>query len=194
VNYTTLTLDQLRTELERTTADVRSTFGRLDTRQLNWRPDATSWSVAQCLEHLVNANREMCGAIGRAADPAVPTTIWQRLPLWPRLFGRLMITSVTPTNRRRLQAPRTARPSTSDIDAGIIDRFSAGQEEVIALVRRFEQRDPDRAIIVSPFVRVITYSVIDALRVIAAHERRHFEQAHRLTQTAGFPSAAPSAL
>jgi len=42
---------------------------------------------------------------------------------------------------------------------------------------------------VSPFVRFITYSVLDGCRLMAAHDRRHFEQARRVTQTAGFPRA-----
>ncbi|HEY7473966.1 MAG TPA: DinB family protein [Vicinamibacterales bacterium] len=188
MNFTTLTLDELRSELDRTTADVRTAFGHLDGRQLNWRPDAASWSVAQCLEHLVNANREMCGAIERAADPGVSRTIWQRLPAWPRLWGRLMVTSLTPANRRKLQAPRAARPSASDIATAVVDRFVTGQQEVTALIRRFEGHDLDRLIMVSPFVRVISYSVLDALRVITAHERRHFEQAVRVTKTPGFPT------
>jgi hypothetical protein len=41
----------------------------------------------------------------------------------------------------------------------------------------------------SPFLRVITYSVLDALRLIAAHDRRHMEQARRVTQMPEFPAA-----
>jgi DinB family protein len=183
VDYTSLTIDQVRAELDKVVADVRATFGQLDVRQLNWRPDPTSWSVAQCLEHLVNSNREMCGAIRRAADPAQSKTIWQRLPILPGLYGRLMITSLTPTNTRRLRAPRTARPSASEIDAGIVERFADGQQEVLALVRTLAGRDPAHLVMVSPFVRFITYSVLDAFRLIAAHERRHFEQARRVMGT-----------
>lgn len=188
MDYTTLTIDQVRAELDKVVADVRATFGPLDVRQLNWRADATSWSVAQCLEHLVNANREMCGAIRRAADPAESKTVWQRLPMLPGLYGRLMITSLTPTNPRKLPAPRAARPSASEIDARIVERFVDGQQEVMTLVRTVADRDQARLIMVSPFVRFITYSVLDALRLIAAHERRHFEQALRVTEAARFPT------
>jgi hypothetical protein len=187
VDFTNLTLDQIRAELDKTLDDVRTSFGQLNAGQINWRPDATSWSVAQCLEHLVNSNREMCGAIRRAVDPAQLRTLWQRLPLWPRLFGRLMITSLTPTNPRKLRAPRTARPSASQIDRRILERFGEGQQEVTALVRAVAGRDPASIIMASPFISVITYSVLDALRVITAHERRHFEQAVRVTQAPGFP-------
>jgi hypothetical protein len=34
----------------------------------------------------------------------------------------------------------------------------------------------------------LTYSVLDGCRLIVTHERRHFEQARRVTQASGFPS------
>ena len=49
-------------------SDVQSVFGRLDEAQLNWRPDAARWSVAQCFDHLLNANREMFQALDAATD------------------------------------------------------------------------------------------------------------------------------
>jgi hypothetical protein len=39
----------------------------------------------------------------------------------------------------------------------------------------------------SPFVRVITYSVLDGWRLMLAHDRRHVEQAKRVMATPGFP-------
>jgi DinB superfamily len=187
VDFTRLTLDQVRAELARTAADVRATFGHLDGRQLNWRPDATSWSVAQCFDHLINANREMCRAMRLAGDPAVSRTIWQRLPILPGLFGRVMVRSLGPTVTRKFTAPKTATPSASEIDTRVLDRFAAGHGEVEALAGTFGARDPARLIMVSPFVRFITYSVLDGFRLIAAHERRHYEQARRVLQATGFP-------
>jgi hypothetical protein len=40
---------------------------------------------------------------------------------------------------------------------------------------------------VSPFVSQITYSVLDGYRLIAAHQRRHFEQAERVATHPAFP-------
>ena len=46
-DYTTLSLADARAELVAFVRDVQSVFGGLDGRQLNWRPDAASWSIAQ---------------------------------------------------------------------------------------------------------------------------------------------------
>jgi hypothetical protein len=45
---TTLSLAEMRTELEEMARETQAAFGGLDARQLNWWPDATRWSVAQC--------------------------------------------------------------------------------------------------------------------------------------------------
>ena len=189
MDYTKLTIDRIPSELERTAADVRASFGPLDARQLNWRPGGETWSVAQCIEHLVHSNREMCRAIHAASDPAHEKSVWQRLPLLPRVYGRMLVASQGPRVTRKFIAPAVATPSASAIDAGIIERFVDGQGEVIVLARALAGRNPARVIMVSPFIRFVTYSVLDGLRLIVAHERRHYQQALRIMETHGFPSA-----
>jgi hypothetical protein len=188
VDYTRLTIEEIEAELASTTRDVRARFGPLDSRQLNWRPSATAWSVAQCLDHLTQANHQMCVAMFKACDPATSRTVWQRLPVLPGMFGRVMITSLTPTGTRKFTAPETATPSASHIDPGIIGRFVDGHQEIAAVIRAVAGRDPGRIVMVSPFIRFISYSVLDGLRIVATHERRHFEQAVRVVSSAGYPA------
>ena len=35
---------------------VGSTFGKLSAEQINWKPNAKSWSIGQCFEHLIVTN------------------------------------------------------------------------------------------------------------------------------------------
>ena len=115
-------------------------------------------------------------------------TVWQRLPILPGVFGRMLIKSQTPDSKRKFTAPLRATPASSAIDPHIIDRFVARQREAAARVQALDGRDAGRIIMVSPFVSFITYSVLDGCRLIVAHERRHFEQARRVTREPEFPS------
>jgi hypothetical protein len=189
-NPTTLSLADVGAEFSAIAHDTRSVFGLLDAQQLNWRPDATSWSVAQCFDHLLNTNREMFQAVDAAMDGSRPPTVWQRLPVLPRVFGLMLIKSQMPEAKRKFTAPRKAEPASSAIDPRIIERFVAYQHEAAARVRSLDGRDVARIIMVSPFASFITYSVLDGCRLIVTHERRHFEQARRVTQEPGFPSSA----
>ncbi|MCA1649401.1 MAG: DinB family protein [Acidobacteria bacterium] len=188
-DYTTLSLAEVRTELHAIARDTQCHFGHLDERQLNWRRDSASWSIAQCFDHLLNANREMFRAIDAATDSTRPRTLWQRVPVLPGVFGRMLIRSQMPETTRKFTAPRTATPASSPIDLRIIERFIAHQHEASARVSALEGRDVARVIMVSPFAAFITYSVLDGCRLLVTHERRHFAQARRVTQDTGFPSS-----
>src|SRR5688500_14511672 len=86
-NFVALSLAEVVAEFSATARDTTAVFGRLDDRQLNWRPDVTRWSVAQCFDHLLSADREMFRALDAATDPARPPTLWQRVPVLPGVFG-----------------------------------------------------------------------------------------------------------
>jgi hypothetical protein len=128
-------------------------------------------------------------AAQEALDDAGPRTVWQRLPVLPGIFGRMLIRSQAPTGTRKFIAPSKAQPATSQIAADIVQRFVEQIRDAVALVQTLDERDAARAIMTSPFIRVMTYSVLDGWRLVVAHERRHVEQARRVTQSPGFPHA-----
>jgi hypothetical protein len=187
-DYTALSLSDVAAALDAIALEVPAVFGALDQQQLNWRPTAQRWSVAQCFDHLLNTNREMFHSIDSAMDASRPRTVWQRLPVLPRLFGRLLIQSQRPDAKRRFTAPGTAQPASSAIDPWIIDRFVTQQAEAAARIRSLDAPAAARVIMVSPFASFISYSVLDGCRLIVTHEHRHLEQARRVTRETGFPS------
>ena len=180
-DYLRLSLPAVSAELEAIAREAHAEFATLDGPRLNWRPSATQWSVAQCLDHLLHANREMLGAMDAALDPARPRSIWQRLPVLPGLFGRALIRSQRPETTKKFTAPQAAQPASSEIPADIVERFVEAQRAMAARVRGIDPETAARTVMVSPFVAFITYTVLDGWRVIVTHERRHLEQARRVT-------------
>jgi hypothetical protein len=188
IRYTTLSTAQLADEFATIARETAAVFGGLAATQLNWQPHAASWSVAQCFDHLLKADHQMLQAIGGALDRAAARSIWQRLPLWPRLFGWMLISSQAPGGKQKFTAPVSAQPASSDLPPDTIERFIAWQQVGIADVRRLSAADAGR-IMVSPFLAQVTYSVLDGFRLIAAHQRRHFEQARRVMAHPEFPGS-----
>ena len=188
MEYTALSLADATRALDDTAREARDTFGGLDAAQLNWRPDARAWSVAQCFEHLRTANRLMVTAAQHAL--AHPPTIWQRVPLFPGFFGRQLVRSQAPQTTRKFTTSAIATPSQSAIGADVIERFVAEHRDRSDWIQSLDPAVVARTIMVSPFIKVITYSVLDGCRLMAAHDRRHVEQARRVTQAAGFPRGA----
>jgi hypothetical protein len=182
MDYTRTSLADVRAGLSRLARDTHGTFGTLDAVQLSWRPDDSRWSAAQCLQHLVAANDLMMQAADRALDQSVPKTMWQRLPILPRLIGPMMIRSQAPTTTRRFVAPAQARPSTSDIGLDIVQRFVMQHDAAVKRLETLDERQAARTIMVSPFVAFITYSVLDGWRLMFAHDLRHLQQARGVLQ------------
>lgn len=182
MDYTKLSLSEVAAALDEIADAAMETFGRLDARQLNWRPDVAQWSVAQCFEHLVTANDLMSKAARTALDEGAPRSVWQRLPGWAAMLGPMMVRSQAPGGTRKYKAPSRARPAASEIDAGIVQRFADQQRETARWVRALDHEKARRTVRASPFLKIITYSVPDGFRLMVAHDHRHFEQARRVMQ------------
>ena len=187
IDYTKLSLADVRAELVRIADDAGSNFGPLDAQQLHWQPESGRWSAGQCLQHLVTANRLMLQQAARALDGTHPRTLWQRLPVLPQLLGPALIRSQAPTATRKFTAAPAATPA-SDVPADIVAQFLDQHRAALEQLSALEESTLARAIMVSPFIRVVTYSVLDGWRLIVAHDRRHIEQARRVLAAPGFPA------
>jgi hypothetical protein len=192
MDYQNLTLPQIYDEAEAVAGDAKTLFGRLNSEQLNWKPAADSWSVAQCLDHLITINHEYHPVFDRILKGEYRRTLLHGMPFLPALFGRLMVKILSPASPRKFKAPGAARPSSSSIDQQIVDRFIAQQRVTLAKMKSLEGMGPAGIIITSPFAGMVVYSLLDTFRLIVAHERRHFAQAQRVMETGGFPTVQTS--
>lgn len=188
-DYTTLSLADVREDLDAIARDIETTFGGLNTQQLNWRPDEQRWSVAQCFQHLLTADEMMLQAAAAALDGTAPGSVWRRLPGWPGFAGRALIRSQSPQATRKYVAPPSSRPAVSAIDCDVVRRFLQQLQSAAERAGALDEGFAARTIMTSPFLRVITYSVLDGWRLLLAHARRHVEQAERVTQASGFPKS-----
>lgn len=187
MDYVNLSLPEVFDEAEAIAADAKTLFGHLSAQQINWKPGADSWGVAQCLEHLIATNRAFYPQLDRIIAGEKRTTLWQRMPVLPGLFGKMLVKSQSPDSHQKFKTMDLAQPSASAIDPQVVDRFVKNQRETMAKLQAMEKLDPAKIIITSPFLKVMTYSLLDAARLVVAHERRHFAQAQRVIESEGFP-------
>jgi len=175
----------------RTIADeAQSSFGRLSAEQLNWKPSAERWSIAQCFDHLIASNKGYLPIIESVRSGTKKTRFLERLPVLPGLAGKLLIKSLDPASTRKIKAPKNFEPAQSNISASIIDDFVAQQNTVIEGMKSTSNLDLERIVITSPAVSVVAYSLLDAYRIIVVHEQRHLQQAKRVGEESGFPKSA----
>ena len=172
--------------------DAQKIFGHLSKEQLNWKPNADQWSVAQCFEHLIVINTGNFPRLKKIARGEYQPSLKERLPLLPRFFGSMILKAVQPKAKRKFKADPRFEPASSAIGVDIIAKFKAHQEEVIDYMKITKRLNLRKVIITSPVASFATYSLLDAYKILVAHERRHMAQATRLMETNGFPKAERS--
>jgi hypothetical protein len=176
-------------QLEAIAAEARAVFGGLDGRQLNWKPAAESWSVGQCFEHLLKTNAGFFSTLERIGRGEHRSSLWEKWSPLSGFFGRMVLRAVAPGSRRKFKAAAKTQPASSDVEADVIGRFAEQQARLAGLMRATDKIDLNKTVVTSPVASFVTYSLFDAYRVVVMHERRHFEQARRVTEAAGFPKA-----
>jgi DinB superfamily len=168
-------------------ADAERTFGPLNGTQLNWKRRVDEWSVAQCLEHLIKIDAAYFPQFRLIEQGAYAPTWRDHAPWLARLFGSLILRAVQPASRRRFKSAKQVEPSAGTIDGDIVARFAVHQQEVIEHMTATCRRDLDTVVVTSMVAPIAFYSVLDAFRILVAHERRHLAQAERVTGADGFP-------
>jgi DinB superfamily len=187
MNYRIADLPSLITAARQIAADAKSTFGNLSHVQLNWKPSPERWSVGQCFDHLLSSNRGYLPIIDDVLKGR-KQSFWESMPFLPSLAGKLLIKSLDPATTRKIKAPKRFEPAQSDITPQVINNFVDQQTRIVEKMKATEHLDLEKIIITSPALAVVTYSLMDAYRVIVVHEHRHFQQAKRVTEEVAFPN------
>jgi hypothetical protein len=147
-----------------------------------WRSDATSWSVAQCLDHLATGHRVYLRAMQPVSERALAEGRMRRGPAEPGVIGRCVVWTFEPPVRPylRLRAPRSIRPRSAPPLAEAVRDFFESHDELRAFLRRYAGIDLAGVHFPNPFIRGVRFSLATGLHILAAHERRHLWQAWRV--------------
>jgi hypothetical protein len=175
-------------EFSALSAEVRTRFGALSLEQLNWRAAAGSWSVGQCLEHLITTTDVYMVDFRAIAAGTRRTSAWERWSPLSGLFGRFLAGEMSKDARKTRTPTRFVPPS--DIGLDVVTRFMRSQDELLAAIKSTSSVDWDRTVLTSSFNRVATYSLAAAYRIMIEHQRRHLRQARRVTEDPAFPRRA----
>lgn len=187
MDFRVLDLPALISEANSIASNAKLSFGNLTPSQLNWKPGADRWSVAQCFEHLLNSHKGYLPIVDSVLAGKKPTLL-ERVPVFPGILGKLLIKQLDPTTTRKLRSPKNFEPAQSVISASVIDDFVDQQNTIVQKMKSTEHLDLEKIVITSPAVSAVTYSLMDAYRVIVVHGARHFQQAKRVTEESGFPA------
>lgn len=182
---------ELMAELTRLAFEASQLATPLDEAQFNWQPDGgRAWSVGQCLDHLVRANRCYLDALEEVVRRARSEGDRPAPPLQPGRLGRWFLGVLEPPPRMKVGAPKKVQPPSRCIRQTTLVAFAGEQQRMIELVRASAHIDCNEVRFKNPLAYGLRmFNVATGLLIIPAHERRHLAQATKVVQHPEFPQS-----
>lgn len=163
--------------IDQTTARFKAAFGEWDADRLNWKPAPQTWSVAQILDHLITINKTYFPVMEKLRKGEMKLPFLARQRFMVALSSRMVLKSVQPETKRKMNTFPIWEPSASQIPASIVSDFSLHQEEMKTLISGAMDLVEQKGLISSPANQFIVYTVGTAFEIIVTHEERHLAQA-----------------
>lgn len=179
-------LSNIINRLDRVTTGVTREFKDLNERQINWKYIPDTWSIGQCLDHIIVTNEKYMPKISLIAEGKKDTGIGTKIPLLPRLIGKFITKSVGPDAKMKVKAPKIFLPQTGNIRSDIVNEFQKHQNKLKDLILRSDNTDHEKTLITSPVSGFFGLYMVDAINIITLHEERHFQQAMRVLKNEAF--------
>ena len=173
--------------LDAITRDFQRAFGALPPEQLNWKPGAKTWSIAQNIDHLIVVNGTYFPVIESLRNGTYTLPFTAKMGFLVSFMGKSILKGVQPGGGRKMKTFPIWEPGHSQIPEGILERFEAQQSALKDLMGDASDLIQQGTLISSPANRYIVYKLETAFDIIVAHERRHFEQARAVLQLLNTP-------
>jgi len=161
-------------------------FSSLLEKQLNWKPGPDSWSVGECISHLINSNALYLSKIesiltSNTSAPAKDFSYKQSF------VGKMIVKGVDPANVRKSKTFKVFFPDASDIQKSIIDDYVASSKKFIELADKLRHMDLTKLKLSSPVNKILRMNLGDPLIIIPKHDERHLNQAESVMSQIEFP-------
>lgn len=184
------TIQQLKDKFISDTESVIKDFGKfinLSEDQINWKPSAESWSIAECIDHLIVTNKLYLNEIEKQFAAEQIKTDYSKSKVKHRWLSKFIIKAVDPLNIKKSKTFPVFMPTKSKFSKDVFDDFYKVQSNLVNLISSAKDLDLNIYVMSSPAAKIIKESFCDVLEIIRLHDRRHFNQADRLFNHPNFP-------
>lgn len=155
----------------------------VDDATLHWHA-VGGWSIAECIQHLDNANRAYLAPMRGAAASALAAPTSRRGPIAPGFFAHWFIKSQEPPVKTRMKAPGKIRPAPQVDRDTLWPSFQSSQADVRRLLKDLAHLDLNAVRFRNPFIHGLRFTLGAGFLILAAHQRRHLWQAENIRRQA----------
>jgi hypothetical protein len=184
------TIQQLKTKFVFDTESVLKDFGNfksLSEDQINWKPAFDSWSIAECIDHLIVTNKLYLNEIEKQFAMKQIKIEYSRSEVKHKWLSKFIIKAVDPANIKKIKTLPVFMPSMSKYRKDIFDNFYEVQTNLVNIISFAKDFDLNKYVMSSPAAKIIKENFCGVLEIIRLHDRRHFNQAEKLINHPNFP-------
>ena len=175
-------LERYHREFDAIKGDAHGLLESLADAQLVWRPSSKSWSIADCLDHLVVTGNESLPRIRSAISEARSRQLFSNKSFRHSVPGNLLIRLMDAPPRIRFKAPKAYAPVLNLPVAEVVEKFFLLQDELLTELRAAQGINLRRVKVTNPVSKWWQMSLGEEFALTAAHERRHLWQAWRVRE------------
>lgn len=168
-------------------AEEINKFSGLSYEQLNWKPAPGSWSIGQCIDHLITFNKQYLGRFEKAIDDAKAEELYGNGYFCFGRMGPLFVNRIGPYSQSKVKTAPVFEPDSSKVQQSVFQDFHSNQLKYINILERAKGVDLIRPKIYSPVSGIVYFRLGNALHIITSHEARHLNQMRRVMASPGFP-------
>lgn len=164
-------------QIDKITEDFLGSFSHLSQEQLNWKPNAETWSIAENIDHLIILNETYYPILEELKKGTYELPFIARFGFAVSFFGKMILKSVDPERKKKMKTFAIWEPGESDLSKHILSQFEEHQIELKNQINDVEYLISKNTVISSPVNRNIVYKLETAFDIIVMHEERHYKQA-----------------
>ncbi|MEJ2114177.1 MAG: DinB family protein, partial [Flavobacteriaceae bacterium] len=90
----TLSSNKWVNRINEITCDFENSFGILSVQELNWKPNYSTWSIAENIDHIIKTNKSYFSIIEKARTKTLNTSYLANFGWIVNLFGLTILKGV----------------------------------------------------------------------------------------------------
>lgn len=182
-------LADLQDQFAAVKADASDLANGLNFAQFIWRPEASRWSISECMAHLNIVGDRYVRALEPTIAEAKARGRTGRGPFGYGLIGKWILSNTEPPPKRKFNAARlSSTPLPDQPITAVLPTLLHLQGQMERLIDAADGLDLRRIKVPAPGLGPVKVNLFVTLAWIVAHERRHLWQARQVRQHAAFPS------
>jgi hypothetical protein len=124
--------DAFQMEITTTTWEFEKLLKNLSVNELNFKPDSSSWSIAENLAHLIRLNESYYPIFNQLTSGSYKPTLIGKVDFLVKAIGNLLYKSMT--SKTKTKTFPIWKPLQSHFDLDIAESFGTHQMELSAYI------------------------------------------------------------